>query len=115
MTGPDPETARKPWAVDIEVGNRYILNKQILSIQQDGAKRDLWMLPAETVVVVEALSPSEPLVTVSHNGLSCLVFAQDLVERGALVGIRVAFKILAMVASGHLQWFSTVPRGSSER
>lgn len=99
MTGSDPEPARKTWAVDVVVGSRYILNKQTLSIQQDGGRRDLWMLCADTVVVVEALSPTEPLVTVSHNGLSCLVFARDLIERGALVGIRVAPENLGKAAS----------------
>lgn len=90
-------------AAGIVAGGRYIINKPTLSIQQDGDRRDLRMLPADAVVVVEALSPTEPLVTVSHNGLSCFVFAQDLIERGALVGIRVTPEILATVASasGH--------------
>ena len=101
MTGSHPEPARKTWAVDIVVGNRYILNKQTLSIQQDGGRRDLRMLPADAVIVVEALSVTEPLVTVSHNGLSCFVFAQDLIERGVLVGIRVAPENLDIFASGH--------------
>lgn len=60
MTGSDPEPARKTSPVDIVVGGRYIINKETLSIQQDGGRRDLRMLSADTVVVVEALSPTEP-------------------------------------------------------
>ena len=101
MTGSGPQPARKPCAAGIVVGGSYIINKQTLSIQQDGEQRDLRMLPADSVVVVEALSPTEQLVTVTHNGLSCFVFAQDLFERGTLVGIRVSPEILAIVASGH--------------
>ena len=100
MTGSGPQPARKPCAAGIVVGGSYIINKQTLSIQQNGDGRDLRMLPADSIVVVEALSPTELLVTVSHNGLSCFVFAQDLIERGALVGIRVETEVLAMVASG---------------
>lgn len=99
MTGSGIQTARTTCGPNIVVGGRYIINKQTLSIVQDGNGRDLRMLPADAVIVVEVVSPTEALVTVSYNDLSCFVFAQDLVERGALVGIRVP-EVLAMVPSG---------------
>jgi hypothetical protein len=83
---------------EVVLGGRYIINKPILSIQQNGDRRDLLMIPAETIVSVEAFPADEPLVTVSHNGVSCILFAQDLIERGALVGIRVTSEIFAKAA-----------------
>ena len=78
---------------EVVLGGRYIINKPILSIQQNGDRRDLLMIPAETVVFVEAFQANEPLVRVRHNGLSCSLFAQDLIERGALVGMRILSEI----------------------
>src|SRR3954451_871615 len=100
MTGSGIQPARKTCGAGIVVGGHYIINKPTLSIQQKNDERDLRMLSADAVVFVEAFSPTEPLVTVSYNGLSCFVFLQDLIERGTLVGIRVKPESLALVASG---------------